>query len=69
MLPVVLIVPPITSSPIFVETGIGSPVTIDWSTAEEPSVTTPSTGIRSPGLMITTSPPAALAESAAIAPA
>ena len=36
-------------------TGIGSPVSIDSSTADAPSVTTPSTGIRSPGFTITRS--------------
>ena len=55
-LPVVLSVPPITSSPGFFATGIGSPVIIDSFTADAPSVTTPSTGIFSPGLMMTRSP-------------
>ena len=56
MLPVVFTVAPMTASPIFLETGIGSPVSIDSSTAEAPSVTTPSTAIFSPGLTITRSP-------------
>ncbi len=56
ILPVVFTVPPMTSSPGFLATGIGSPVSIDSSTADAPSVTTPSTGMRSPGLTITTSP-------------
>ena len=56
MLPVVFRVAPMTSSPIFLATGIGSPVSIDSSTADAPSVTTPSTAIFSPGLTITRSP-------------
>ena len=55
-LPVVFTVAPITSSPIFLGTGNGSPVSIDSSTADAPSVTTPSTGIFSPGFTITRSP-------------
>ena len=55
-LPVVFTVAPITSSPIRFGTGNGSPVSIDSSTADAPSVTTPSTGIVSPGLTITRSP-------------
>ena len=55
-LPVVLTVPPMTSSPGFLATDIGSPVSIDSSRADAPSVTTPSTGTRSPGLTITASP-------------
>ncbi len=47
--PDVLIVAPITSSPADFVTGMGSPVSIDSSTGEVPSVTTPSTGTRSPG--------------------
>ena len=47
--PVWLIVAPITASPAVLVTGIGSPVTIDSSTAERPSTTSPSTGIFSPG--------------------
>ena len=48
-LPVWLTVAPITWSPGFFATGIGSPVIIDSSTALEPSSTAPSTGIFSPG--------------------
>ena len=55
--PVLLIVAPITSSPSRFSTGIDSPVIIDSSTAELPVVTTPSTGIFSPGRTRTTSPP------------
>ena len=55
-LPVVLTVPPITSSPGFLATGMGSPVIIASFTADAPSVTRPSTGIFSPGLMMTRSP-------------
>ncbi len=43
-------------SPGFFSTGIDSPVSIDSSTAERPSITTPSTGIFSPGRTMTTSP-------------
>jgi len=55
-LPVVFSVAPITSSPIFLGTGIGSPVSIDSSTADAPSVTMPSTGIFSPDFTMTRSP-------------
>ena len=48
-LPVWFIVPPIARAPGSFVTGIDSPVTIDSSTAPLPSVTTPSTGTRSPG--------------------
>ena len=51
-----LIVAPITSSPAFLSTGMLSPVSIDSSTAERPSTTTPSTGIFSPGRTRTRSP-------------
>ena len=47
--PVVLSVAPMTSSPTRFVAGIGSPVSIDSSTAEAPSTTTPSTGTLSPG--------------------
>ena len=47
--PVPLTVPPVTRLPGVFSTGIGSPVTIDSSTALVPSRTTPSTGTRSPG--------------------
>ena len=47
--PVRFTVPPTTRSPGPRSTGIGSPVTIDSSTADRPEATTPSTGIRSPG--------------------
>ena len=42
-------VAPTTSSPGCFSTGIDSPVRSDWSTAEEPSSTTPSVAIFSPG--------------------
>ncbi len=45
-----------TSSPGPFPTGMDSPVSMDSSTAERPSVTTPSTGIFSPGRTITRSP-------------
>jgi len=56
ILPDRLTVAPMTSSPIFFATGRGSPVSIDSSTAEAPSVTTPSTGIFSPGFTMRRSP-------------
>ena len=46
----------ITSSPIFLFTGIDSPVIADSSTRDEPSFTIPSTGIASPGLTKIKSP-------------
>jgi hypothetical protein len=45
-----------TSSPGPFSTGIDSPVSIDWSTLEAPSVTMPSTGTFSPGRTRTRSP-------------
>ena len=54
--PVVFMVAPITSSPARLVTGIGSPVSIDSSTGEKPSSTTPSTGTFSPGRTTTRSP-------------
>jgi hypothetical protein len=56
--PVVLSVAPITSSPGPRSTGMGSPVSIDWSTAEPPSTTIPSTGTFSPGRTRSMSPTA-----------
>ena len=47
--PVPFTVPPVTRLSGAFATGIGSPVTIDSSTALRPSSTTPSTGTRSPG--------------------
>ena len=49
-------VPPITRSPGCFSTGMDSPVSIDSSTALPPERTSPSTGSRSPGRTITTSP-------------
>ncbi len=54
--PNLLIVPPITLSPVIFSIEILSPVTIDSSTVEDPSITFPSTGIFSPGFTIITSP-------------
>ena len=48
-LPVPLIVAPMTRPPAVFSTGIGSPVSIDSSTLDRPSMTTPSTGTFSPG--------------------
>src|SRR5213593_3281027 len=47
-LPVVLTVPPVTRLSGTFSTGIGSPVTIDSSTALRPSTTMPSTVTHSP---------------------
>jgi len=47
--PVPLMVAPMIRSRACFGTGIGSPVTIDSSTAVSPSSTTPSTGTASPG--------------------
>ena len=55
-LPVPLTVPPTTSAPGPFSAGIGSPLIIDSSTKLAPSVTTPSTGTRSPGRSTTRSP-------------
>ena len=54
--PLVLSVAPITLSPTRLATGIGSPVSMDSSTALPPSVTSPSTGTFSPGRTRSTSP-------------
>ena len=54
--PVWLSVPPITLSPGSLATGIDSPVTIDSSTVERPSITSPSTGTFSPGRTRSRSP-------------
>src|SRR5690625_6593956 len=58
MEPFLLILAPITSSPLSFSTGILSPVNIDSSTEVRPSTTTPSTGILSPGRTRITSPKA-----------
>lgn len=49
-------VPEITSCPIFFSIGILSPVILDWSIVEFPSIITPSTGMLPPGLTIIISP-------------
>ena len=54
--PVVFRVAPISVSPMRLLTGIGSPVSIDSSTALLPSSTTPSTGTFSPGRTRSMSP-------------
>ena len=51
-----LIVPAKTSSSGPLSTGTDSPVIGDWSTAEWPDATRPSTGMRSPGRTSTTCP-------------
>jgi hypothetical protein len=56
--PVALIDAPMTLSPTPLLTGRLSPVTIDSSTSERPSITVPSTGIRPPGRTRTASPTA-----------
>ena len=55
-LPLRFIEAPITASPAALATGVGSPVSIDSSTQELPSLTSPSTGIFSPGRTCTRSP-------------
>ena len=55
-LPVVFMVAPTTVSPACLSTGRLSPVTIDSSRDDWPSVMIPSTGIFSPGLTTTMSP-------------
>ncbi len=47
--PPTLIVAPVTGSPAPTSTGTDSPVSIEASTAEEPSTTVPSVAIFSPG--------------------
>jgi hypothetical protein len=47
---------PATVAPGATSTGTGSPVSIDWSTAEAPSTTTPSVATFSPGRTTKTSP-------------
>ena len=54
--PCLLMVAPITGSPVLLLTGIDSPVASDSSIKDSPSMTLPSEGIFSPGLMIITSP-------------
>ena len=56
--PPTLIVAPTTSSPGPTSTGTDSPVTSDWSTAEEPLSTTPSVATFSPGRTTKRSPAA-----------
>jgi len=63
-----LIVPPVTSSPGRLGTGIGSPVTIDSSIHDSPSFTRPSTGTFSPGLTTTTSPGTTSSTGTAVSP-
>ena len=55
-LPVEFTLPPNTPAPGSLSTGSDSPVSIDSSTADVPSTTSPSTGTRSPGLTMTMSP-------------
>ncbi len=54
--PVLLMVAPTTASPTFLSTGMDSPVTMDSSRAEYPSMIIPSTGTFSPGLTSRISP-------------
>ena len=54
--PLVLSVAPISLSPARLVTGIGSPVSIDSSTALLPSMAIPSTGTFSPGRTRSVSP-------------
>ena len=55
-LPLRFIEAPITLSPEALAMGVGSPVSIDSSTQELPSLTTPSVGTFSPGRTCTRSP-------------
>ena len=54
--PVPFTVAPVTRAPFIFSTGIGSPLIMDSSTLLEPSRTTPSTGIFSPGRTLKRSP-------------
>ena len=54
--PVPFTVPPVTASPGALATGSASPVSIASSTADCPSTTVPSSGMRSPGRIISRSP-------------
>ena len=54
--PYVLTVAPATEAPGPTSTGTGSPVSIDWSTADSPSTTTPSVATFSPGRTTKRSP-------------
>ena len=54
--PVLFSVAAMTESPTVFSTGMLSPVSADWSTAEEPSTITPSTGMLFPGRISTMSP-------------
>ncbi|MCY1551977.1 hypothetical protein D9M68_883450 [compost metagenome] len=54
--PSALTAPPVTLSPACLTTGRLSPVINDSSTWLDPVVTTPSTGMRSPGRITTVSP-------------
>ncbi len=56
IIPFRLTVPEITSDPLFFRTGSPSPVTVDSSTSEDPSITIPSAGMFSPGLTCIVSP-------------
>ena len=49
-------VPAQTVAPGPFSAGIDSPVTMDWSNVEEPSMILPSSGTRSPGAMRTSAP-------------
>ena len=55
-MPVPLSVPPMTSSPGFLPTGMLSPVIMLSSTEDRPATTSPSTGTRSPDRTRTMSP-------------
>ena len=60
--PLRLIVPPMTLAPPSLLTGIDSPVTIDSSSVERPSISSPSTGTLSPGRTRSRSPTATRVE-------
>ena len=54
--PLMFRVPALTSSPSATSTGMDSPVRLDMSSDDAPDATTPSTGMREPGLMSSLSP-------------
>ena len=66
--PVRLTVPLATDVPGLFSTGRLSPVSIDSSTVEAPSTTSPSTGTRSPGRILTRSPTATSAVGTSTSP-
>ena len=66
--PLRLIVPAITFAPTSLVTGIDSPVTIDSSSVEWPSINSPSTGTLSPGRTRSRSPTATASSATTASP-